>query len=83
MVYAFATLSEIPLVLFIDCPRSKSDTLQYDFLEEVKDGFLMVTKYESRPLDFKPPHVVVFMNDEPDSTKLSDDRWDIVLVTNE
>ena len=29
---------------------------------------------------YKIPHVIVFSNDNPDKSKLSDDRWDVVKL---
>lgn len=85
MVYALEPSVE---VLFIDAPRSKQgDYLQYDFLEEVKNGYVFSSKYESRMKTLPPCHVVVSMNEEPDLTKLSFDRYDIIrlgeLILNE
>lgn len=68
-------LNEDTRVLFVDCPRSKNEFLQYDFLEEVKDGFVASYKYESRIKLLAPCHVVVLTNDNPDPTKLSSDRY--------
>jgi len=68
-------------VLFIDAPRSKQgEFLQYDFLEDVKNGYVFCSKYESRIKQMKPCHVVVFMNEEPDMNKLSKDRYVIRRV---
>lgn len=65
-------------VLFLDAPRSKQgEFIQYDFLEELKNGYVMSSKYESYMKTFSKMHVVVFMNERPDSTKLSQDRYDI------
>lgn len=63
-------------VFILDCPRSKQgDFIQYDFLEAIKDGRLFSSKYESRMKRFNPPHVFVFMNQDPDMDKLSVDRY--------
>lgn len=67
-----------PRVVFIDVPRSKSETLQYDFIEEIKDGHLFSGKYHSTNIHFEPPHVFVMMNEHPDMTKLSRDRYEII-----
>lgn len=81
MAYEFFTATKI---LFMDCARSKqSEYIQYDFLEEVKNGRLFSPKYESRMKVFKPPHVVVMMNERPDMTKLSMDRYDVRIVSSE
>lgn len=81
MVFCLATCGYDPRVVFVDCPRSKQgDFIQYDFLEELKNGRVFCTKYESHMLTFKPPHVVVMMNEEPDREKLSSDRYEIIRV---
>jgi len=82
MVYAFIQqLHKDVRVVFFDCPRSKQkDVIQYDFLEELKNGRVFSTKYESRMVEFTPPHVVVFMNESPDYDKLSDDRYNVLTL---
>jgi len=71
-------LSERTRVLFLDCPRAKqTEYIQYDFLESVKDGYVFSPKYESRMKQLNACHVVVFMNEDPDMTKLSMDRYDV------
>jgi len=75
-------LDSTTTVLFVDAPRSKQgEYLQYDFLEEVKNGYVFSSKYESRLKRLNPCHVVVSMNEEPDLTKLSFDRYDIRRLT--
>lgn len=74
-------LDPLVRVLFIDAPRSKQgEYLQYDFLEDVKNGYVFCSKYESRVKQLGPCHVVVFMNEEPDMNKLSKDRYCIRRV---
>jgi hypothetical protein len=69
-------------VFLIDAPRSKQgDFIQYDFLEELKNGLVFSPKYESCTKKFDTPHVVVAMNEYPDMTKLSNDRYDIISLT--
>lgn len=82
MVYAFLSLlKKETKVVFVDAPRSKQgEFIQYDFLEELKNGRLFNTKYESRMFEFAVPHVVVMMNEEPDREKLSADRIHVVRV---
>jgi len=68
-------------VLFLDAPRSKQgEFIQYDFLEDCKNGYVFSTKYESRNKTYEPMHVVVNMNEEPDRTKLSSDRYAIMRI---
>lgn len=67
--------------LFIDAPRSKQgEYLQYDFLEDVKNGYVFSPKYESRIKRLGPVHLVVNMNEDPDMTKLSRDRYEIIRL---
>ena len=69
-------------VFFLDCPRSKQgDSIQYDFLEELKNGYVFSGKYESRIKKLKTPHVVILMNEDPDMSKLSQDRYQIIQLT--
>jgi hypothetical protein len=71
-------------VLFVDAPRSKQgEYLQYDFLEDVKNGYVFSTKYESRVKRLRKMHVVVMMNECPDMTKLSEDRYHIINLEDE
>ena len=66
-------------VLFIDAPRSKQgEYVQYDFLEDVKNGYVFSTKYESKVKQLQKCHVVVLMNEMPDMSKLSADRYEII-----
>lgn len=70
-------------VLFIDVPRLRLEFFPYDFLEAVKNGYIFSSKYNSQVKVFNPPHLVVFMNQEPQMDKLSADRYVIVNITNE
>jgi hypothetical protein len=76
-------VSTMSRVIFLDAPRSKqNEFIQYDFLEECKNGYLTNSKYESYMKIFTVvPHVVVMMNETPDMTKLSRDRYFIIDVT--
>jgi Putative viral replication protein len=68
-------------VLFLDAPRAKqSDFIQYDFLEDLKNGRVFSPKYESIMKTYAPMHVVVLMNEDPDMSKLSRDRFVIINV---
>jgi hypothetical protein len=73
-------LTGLARVIFIDCPRTRLEFLQYDFFEEVKNGLVFAQKYDSNILTFAVPHVVVLLNEQPDMTKLSLDRYNIINV---
>lgn len=75
------TISDCSRVFFLDCPKSKQgDFIQYDFLEELKNGYVFSPKYESKNKSFPTPHVVVLMNEIPDKSKLSEDRYNITIL---
>ena len=64
--------------LFLNISRSFDEDARkylYSFLESVKDGMVFSPKYESRMKLLGKVHVVVMMNEMPDKTKLSSDRY--------
>lgn len=73
-------LSEVPTILLLDCPRSNDVKIPWDFIEAVKDGHVVSTKYAGLVKDFPPPHVIIFTNqlgvfkDVGGSYLLSEDR---------
>lgn len=52
----------------------------FAFLEAIKNGRLLVTKYQSRSIVFKPPVVICFANWQPPKETMSKDRWHIVKI---
>lgn len=73
-----------PVVIF-DIPRSKEEHIDhfYTAIEQFKNGHFTSTKYEPRHMLFKSPHVIVFANFYPNTSKLSMDRWDIIPIVHE
>lgn len=63
-------------VYLFDISRGRLEYLQYSILESLKNGVVQSTKYSSmvKYMNFKA-HVVVFTNEHPDMTKLSEDRY--------
>lgn len=74
-------LDEGTRILIMDCPRSREDVFPYSFLEDVKDGRVFSSKYESYTKRFPPVHVVVFANFLPEPAKLSADRPQIIELS--
>ena len=63
-------------IFFFDCPRSKQgEYIQYDFLEELKNGYFFSPKFDSRFKQLPTPQIVVMMNESPGMDKLSSDRY--------
>lgn len=71
-------LPSILRVLFLDCTRKQVEYMPYTFLEELKDGYVSSTKYESCVKKYPKLHVVVLMNQDPDPTALSEDRYSYI-----
>ncbi len=63
-----------PRVVFVDVPRARSDTMDWGFFEQIKDGCFIDGKYESRVRRFRPPHVVIMSNAECPEGVFSADR---------
>ena len=77
-------VSLIELFLF-NIPRSfNMEDFPYGFIEEIKDGNAVSTKYNSSVLDIKIPNtVVVFANEYPNIKKMSTDRWTVYSTDGE
>lgn len=61
---------------FFDVPRCNMEFLQYSVLESLKDQIVFCNKYQSKTKVFpKPVHVIVFCNERPDYSKMTDDRY--------
>lgn len=65
-------------LILIDCPRSSQDYINYGAIEQIKNGLIFSGKYEGSQLVFNCPHVICFANQEPDYTKMSNDRWNVI-----
>ena len=73
-------LDEETRILIMDCPRSTSERIPWCLCESIKNGYVQSTKYTPVIKELDPVHVLVFTNDHPDETQLSQDRWDITVV---
>lgn len=80
MAYAYSK-TKSPVVVF-DITRAAQDctTHLYSMMEMLKSGRLFSTKYRSRQVMFKPPHVVIFSNQTWDRANLSVDRVKEIIL---
>lgn len=70
-------VDETKRVFLFDLPRDTMQFLQYSVLEALKNRLLMSTKYNSTVKILpRTPHVVVFSNESPDETKMTEDRFE-------
>ena len=64
--------------------KKKSDEVNYEVLEDLKDGDAFASKYNSQQLKIKTPNVViVFSNEKPDTKQLAIDRWKLFYIEND
>lgn len=86
MIYGIYSTSKQFKVYFIDIARSRMDNegkklFPYELMEELKNGELFNSKYNSCVFRFHVPHVVCFSNEDPSPDMLSADRY-LYLRTN-
>lgn len=77
---------ETPKVFIIDLPRSMSkDCLfgMFSAIEQFKTGYIYDTRYKGRSRWIDSPNIWVFTNEDPDLSRLSRDRWNILKVNDE
>lgn len=68
-------------IFFFNVPRDSMQFLQYTVLEQLKDRMVFSSKYQScMKLLLKKTHVIVFCNEYPDMTKMSNDRYSITTL---
>lgn len=78
IAHAIETQTELFL---IDVPRGQMEYLQYSVLEMLKNSLVFSPKYQSSTKRLlKTPHVWVFCNEEPDFSKMTEDRYEIVNI---
>lgn len=66
-------------VFLFDIPRGQMEFLQYSVLEMLKNRMVFSGKYNSTmKLLEQTPHVSVFCNEQPDVTKMTVDRYNII-----
>lgn len=61
-------------------PKELSDKDTYSAMESIKNGHFMNSKYDTGVCMMLPPHVIVFANQLPDFTALTQDRWVILEI---
>lgn len=69
-----------PKLLVFDLSRSMEGHINYDIIEQIKNGNVFSGKYDSRSKVFKTPHVIIFANFEPNYNAWSKDRYDVIKL---
>jgi hypothetical protein len=60
--------------------RSTESVVNYQAIEQFKDGVFTSTKYQSTSITAPPKNIVLFSNYDPDWDALSIDRWKIMVL---
>ena len=72
-------IDEDKTIFLFNIPRGGMEFLNYTTIEQLKDRMVFSPKYDSRTKILKKnPHVVVFCNEAPDMTKMTEDRFVIM-----
>ena len=61
-------------------PKTFSQQDLYAAIEDIKNGYIFNTKYETGVRVMNPPHVLVFANVPPDLRCLTGDRWNVRTI---
>lgn len=69
-------------IVIINYSRTKEDFVSYDAIEQIKDGAMFSTKFDSKGTIFDPPHILINANFEPDVSAVTKDRWNIRKLVN-
>lgn len=67
-------------IIAIDIPRDNRNGVSYKAIEQIKNGMICNTKYETGMKLFNSPHLIVFCNYPPEFEKLSLDRWKVFEI---
>nr|WAE42870.1 MAG: replication associated protein [Cressdnaviricota sp.] len=67
-------------VYLMNIVRARENYVSYESIEQIKDGYYMCAKYESKPIVRNCPHFIIFANFKPEEEMLSADRWKISIL---
>ena len=77
-------LATTDIFMFNDARSKNQETVNYEMLENIKDGQAEASKYNSEIIKFRTPNiVVVFSNENPERKELSSDRWNVFKIDTE
>ncbi len=72
---------EGPKIVIMDIPRTRSaEYISYESIENIKNGCFFSGKYEGGMVRFNKPHLIVFANEPPETSRMSSDRWVITQL---
>ena len=69
--------------IFVNLPRSVHGIVNYQAMEQAKDGEFCSTKYDGEDITIMPTRLVIFTNEVLNWDAMSHDRWRIMTVKGE
>jgi len=78
--YQIANADLPPDIILFDVTRARRGHVNYNALEEIKNGLFSSTKYESKMVLIPSPHIFCFANFEPRLELMSMDRWKVTKL---
>lgn len=74
-------LDETKHYFFFNIPRGGMEFLSYKLLEQIKDRMVFSPKYSSKmKILSRIPWIIVFCNEDPDYSKMTEDRYDVIHI---
>ena len=72
-------------IFLFDVGKARTeDNMNYELIEQIKNGRTLAGKFDSKELKFHTPNIiVVFSNEMPEVDQLSKDRWKIFQIRDE
>lgn len=80
LMHAHSKQPNVDYVIFDMARCNNTDWYPWNFMENLKNGWYTTTKYNGYMATFKPPKLVVFMNEEPPRDKFSADRYCVFRI---
>lgn len=80
LAHAFSKNQNCEFVIFDMARNTSKDFWPYNMMEQLKNGMITSTKYDSTTIFCKWKKIIVFSNEEPDRCKLTQDRYKILKI---
>lgn len=68
--------------IIFDLPRCVEGHVSYSAIEDLKNGLIFNTKFETGMKVFNNPRIIIFSNQLPELEKFSKDRWVLLEIKN-
>lgn len=76
----YDTTKNYPKIILIDIPRTALDYVNWNAIENIKNGVFLSGKYEGGIVCMNYPHIICFANAKPNMNAISEDRWVIKKI---